>query len=487
MKIAVIGNGLIGTISGIYLSKKGYDVDCIGPDIESAKKKFKKPERGLNNKINDGYKRFISPKFLRKDLVENKIISDAYFKKKTLNFFSLEIANEMGLAKFWGANLAIKGLNEYIKKLNLTNEEFEFILENIPTLDIKDFYMKKFPNFKKYVHWQSMHRSNKKREYEINSSVLSIYEDKCDINNLPNTNYSSAIFGSEPIDLYNCKRIKGSVESIEFDLDKGDSLTNIIINTGDKIIKKKYNYIFLASGAIGSYRIIKNSIDNKKSKKIFNKIKHHPMISTLTFIPDLPHPKRHFGMSNLDLKLKVDKNEIFINFHPLESFLKVKLGFYKKLKKFFFIKLLLNLIEKTATLPFTPFWILRRIYIAGIYLPSKFTSSYIGYENNQIKIIGGLKSNYEKYLKNKLWGEIRLSLKNKNIFSLLLRPIKIELGSDFHYSSTLVKYTNKKGIVNLKNKNKNIIILDSSSSRILPTPNPSFYFLCRAIKLLREI
>ena len=74
---------------------------------------------------------------------------------------------------------------------------------------------------------------------------------------------------------------------------------------------------------IGSYRTVINSLGKRKSIKIYDKIKHHPMLSTLTFIPHLPYPKKHFGMSNLDLKLKIDNNKIYINLN-FRKFLKTK-------------------------------------------------------------------------------------------------------------------------------------------------------------------
>ena len=82
MKLAVIGNGIIGSIVSSYLSSKGYSVDCIGPDLGD----FNKYE-GINIKNKNYNSENISPKFKRNDLLSCKIKSDNFFPKKTKNFF----------------------------------------------------------------------------------------------------------------------------------------------------------------------------------------------------------------------------------------------------------------------------------------------------------------------------------------------------------------------------------------------------------------
>ena len=83
------------------------------------------------------------------------------------------------------------------------------------------------------------------------------------------------------------------------------------------------------------------------------------------------------------------------------------------------------------------------------------------------------------------WKQICLNMKRKKVFNLFTKPLRTEIGADFHYSSSLVNYTNEEGVINYNNKKTNIIVIDSSSSKFLPTPNPTYYFLSRAIKLLR--
>ncbi len=478
MKIAIIGNGLIGSISSIYLSKKGYKVDCIGPELKKAKEKIKGINKETTFSKYNSKEILVSPKFKRKDVIENKRISDNYFEKDNHNFFSLEIADEMGLSKFWGANLPIHYLEEFISNLDLNEEENKFLLDLIPMLNVQDYYKNKFPKFKSDFY-------KLRDKFEINSSILSIFQERLDINNLPNYKYSNAIFGSDSLKFNNCKRIKGKVERINLTSEK--FLTEILIDDGNRKFHKKYNYVFLASGTIGSYRILMNSLGENRIYKLYDRIKHHPMISTLTFIPHIPYPKSHIGMSNLDLKLSIDKNEIVINFHPLESFLKNKFISSFDDKKFLFLKFIFLIIDKFSSIPFSPIWLIRRMYIAAIYLPSNLSSSYIGYENQKVKIIGGLRSDFEKYVMKNLWGKISKELKTKKIFNLFINPLKLKIGADFHYSSSLVNYTDKNGIVKVNNKKTNLIVLDPSSSKDLPIANPSLFFISRAIKMLREI
>ena len=102
-------------------------------------------------------------------------------------------------------------------------------------------------------------------------------------------------------------------------------------------------------------------------------------------------------------------------------------------------------------------------------------------------IIGGLRSDFEKLVLRKIWKKISLKLRSRRIFNLFIKPIKTEIGADFHYASSLADYTDKDGFIKFKNNITNVMVIDSSSSDILPTPNPTFYFLSRAIKLLRKI
>lgn len=112
----------------------------------------------------------------------------------------------------------------------------------------------------------------------------------------------------------------------------------------------------------------------------------------------------------------------------------------------------------------------------------------MGYENNRIKIEGCYKSSFKKTVFKKLLPSTLLKLIREKIIPLNFIGKIIENGADFHYSSSLESFTNKDANLKLFDKTyKRIIISDSSSSDFLPVANPSYYFICRAIKLLRKI
>lgn len=125
MKIGVLGSGIIGYITSKYLSSKGFEVDCISPKLKTA-------ESFVNKKdIKEiKYKKVLSPKFKRKDFINSKFISDTFLKKDTENFLALEIIDEIGLARYWGANLAINGMKKEIDNLCLYDYEKDFINKN---------------------------------------------------------------------------------------------------------------------------------------------------------------------------------------------------------------------------------------------------------------------------------------------------------------------------------------------------------------------
>ena len=73
------------------------------------------------------------------------------------------------------------------------------------------------------------------------------------------------------------------------------------------------------------------------------------------------------------------------------------------------------------------------------------------------------------------------------IFVILLKPKIVKTGGDMHYASTLKNHTDKDGKLIVNNQIlENVTVVDSSSSRNLPTPNPTYYFVSRAIRLIRK-
>ncbi len=486
MKIAVIGNGIVGYTASEYLSSKGYEVDCIGPDEKSAL------EMIIKNKLEYKYpdqQDFISPKFSRPDIKKNKIISDEFYKKKTSDFFAIEFANEMGLAKYWGANLACDALKEEILKLALTSKEIKFISQLIPILDVQKFYTKQFKLHKNIRKINKFLENTKNKPYEIKSSKLAIWSEKCEIKNLPGYNFSKAIFGNEWGRKINFSRIIGKVEFIEINKKDPNNKITLHINEKSGIKKRQYNFVIVASGSLGSYRIIKQSFF-KISGNLFDKINHHPIITTISFLPLVPYPRYHFGTSNFNLKIKSKGTEAYVNFIPLESAIKAVIESKIKIKNKFIqnsyyqISKITNILDQ---IPFSPNWFLRRLYFTNINLSSQFTASYINNKQGEINIIGGLRSDFEKELYKKIWPSLTNYLRNRKIYSLFIKPLNVAKGADLHYASSLSNYTNDKGQLKINGElKKNIIIVDSSSSKILPIANPTYYFISRAIRLLRS-
>ena len=82
--------------------------------------------------------------------------------------------------------------------------------------------------------------------------------------------------------------------------------------------------------------------------------------------------------------------------------------------------------------------------------------------------------------------KLNSKLRRINIFNLYPRPFKVSLGADLHYASTLASHTDKQGSI-LSKETRKIRVIDSSSSKYMPTPNPTLYFVARALKLISNI
>lgn len=484
MKLAVIGNGIIGSIASSYLSRKGYYVDCIGPDLEDLNS-----DKFDNIKNKNSFSDNISPKFKRSDLLSCKVKSDKFFPKKTNNFFSLELGCEMGLAKYWGANLAYNGLKNDINLLELDNSEKLFLDEYLPKLNVQNFYKNKFNNELEQKEVSQYLKGLIDKEDEIKSSVLSIWEDKCEIDNLPNIEFSKAVFGAVPMKNINYKRILGKVLKIEINPKEAafNEKIKLYLEINNYEYTYSYDYVFMACGAIGSYRLFKQSFEDANC---MDQIFHHPILTSLTFIPKIPYPKKHIGMCNLDLKCNLNDESAFINFFPSISLAKSLLKSKSFVNNFKIVKYLLIMVYKTliktSNIPFSPGWIIRRTYFSAIYLPYKYSNANIKFSNNYIEISSKKNSKDYKKIINKLWKRIIKYNSKRGIYNLLLKPIFSPNGADLHYSSTLKEYTDSNGCVNLDGKLTKLRIIDSSSSDYLPIANPTLYFISRAIRLLRE-
>lgn len=481
MKIAVIGSGIIGYMVSSYLTENGHQVDCISPTLKSASSSLNSTKKNYINYVGS-----VSPKYKRKDFKESKFVSDQYYPKTLSNFIGLEIIGEIGLAKYWGANLAIGGLIEDIKNLKLDKEEKNFISSKIPVLDVLDFYSEINNN-----NINPLKKFNKKDlDFEIKSSTLAIWKDKCDPEKMPDERKNQAIFGSDFNPLISYNKIDGYVEKINL---KTNNNNNLSLDIFTKNITKNYIYdhIVIACGAIGSYRLITNSISDNKSIDLYSRIKHHPILVTICFAPKIKYPKNYISMSNFDIKINSKVGKLYMNYFPFRGAIKAlfreKFELINKKKSLHFIKGIKRFIDNLPDFPIFPGWWINRMYVSNIYIPSDFTASFICKKNNKVHIIGGYRFDFEKVILRRVWLSIIYKLLKNKIFVILLKPKIVQTGGDMHYSSTLENYTNNKGQLIINNKIlNNISVVDSSSSRNLPTPNPTYFFVARAIKLLRK-
>ncbi len=473
MKIAVIGEGIIGNFVSQYLSKKGHKVECISPEIKVSKKDHNRD----NEKFFADSNKLKSPKLNKNELLQYKSETEKIFLKESSEFYSLELGCEMGLSRYWGANLAYEALKDDLKNLKLNDEEISFIDEMIPFLNVQSYY-KKF-NYKNY---------NYKDIRNLKSSVVAIYENKLKKNSFLGFDNSEAIFGNRKINKYKYSKIDGIVLKIEFE----NSNPRLLIKESNLIYKKNYDFVLLSSGALGSYRLVMNSFNlNKNIFNYMDKLNHHPLLTSICFLPKVPYPENYIGISNMDAKFKIENINIFINFIPLESALRIfKANFLKNVKINFlkiWFKKISNFLKLFSEFLIIPIWILRRLYVANIYLPSELSASFIGCKDNKISIIGGLRSDFKKLILIKLWNNLLKVSFFKGIYFLFVKPLKVSLGADLHYASSLSQYTNPQAkLKDHKNKSK-LIIVDSSSSSYLPTANPTLYFLARSIRLLRDL
>ena len=271
----------------------------------------------------------------------------------------------------------------------MNNSEKLFLDEYLPKLNVQKFYENKFNNELEQKEVSKYLKRLSDKEDEIKSSVLSLWEDKCDIDNLPNIEFSEAVFGSVPMKNINYNRILGKVLKVEINPKETTFNEKIRLNLEINNYEYAYfyDYVFMACGAIGSYRLFKQSFEDINSS---DKILHHPILTSLTFIPKIPYPKKHIGMCNLDLKCNLNDDSVFINFFPSISLAKSLLNKKSFVNNFKILKCLLNLVLKTliktSNIPFSPGWIIRRIYLSAIYLPSKYSNANIKFANKYIEI-----------------------------------------------------------------------------------------------------
>lgn len=481
MRIAVVGSGIIGYVACRYLSDQGYDIDCISPKLDGIK-----VSNDLTYKNNENFKRPVSPKFQRPEFIKNKLISDKVFPKRNKNFIGIELINSIGLAKYWGANLAIKGLEEDIKKLDLNRIEKKALKEYIPQLNVQSFY----DSYSDFLDHPSKKRKKGKKYKNLPkgafSSILAIFKDKINIDNLLDDRPQEAIFGSNFTFPSSYNTVNGKVEKIIF----GSGNKNPELLLSDKRILK-YDFVIVACGAIGSYRLIMESIKEKVDNQCYSRIKHHPLVSTICLAPEIKYPNKFISMSNFDQQINENGVGAYLNFFPFYGALKAMMRNKKNKiwkKTFVLISNIKKIIDKLPDNPFFPRWWIHRLYVVNIYFQSDFSASFINYEKGLITLIGGFRFDFEKTCLKSFYTSIVKKLFKQKIINFFPSPILAETGADLHYSSTLTNYVDENGFIkkNFLNENK-VIIVDSSSTNYLPNPNPTYYFMARTIKLLRAV
>ena len=196
-------------------------------------------------------------------------------------------------------------------------------------------------------------------------------------------------------------------------------------------------------------------------------------------------------MSNFDVKINSNVGNIYINYFPLKGAIKAlfrdKIELLYKRKAISLLLKIKNFIDNLPDFPLFPGWWINRLYVSNIYIPSDFTASFICKKDNKVDLIGGYRFDFEKVILRRVWPSLIYKLLRNNIFVVLLKPKIVKTGGDMHYSSSLENYTNNEGQLIFNNSVlENISVVDSSSSINLPTPNPTYYFVSRAIKLLRK-
>ncbi len=485
MKIAVIGSGIIGYIASSYLSEQGHEVDCISPRLDTVKKILPQDESTSKK-----YKKPVSPKFQRKDFQESKLTSDFFYEKNCRDFIGLELIDQIGLARYWGANLAIGGLSENLNDLDLSDKEQEFIKSHIPILDVLSYYDEISKDNHSLDQLRSVQCHESTNSLDIRSSTLAIWKHLCSIDNLPDDRSNPAIFGSQftPPSTYNF--VDGYATRIEFK-DKAKK-PGVVINTTNDYVTKHYDQVLVCCGAIGSYRLIMNSLTSNGNSSYHSRLKHHIILPIVFFIPKLKYPRKYITMSNFDIQASTRHGRLYLNYFPFKGALKAmyrqrinnpNLQFIKP-----YLKSIIKFARQLPDLPIFPGWWLDRLYVSNINFSSDYTSSYIGLNEGKVDLVGGFRFDFEKHGLGKLLPSVLWKLAKKMIIPIIIRPKTVEIGGDMHYSSTLSSFTDSQGNLSYKdNLYQNIKIIDSSSSEILPTPNPTYYFVARAVRLLRSL
>ena len=468
MRIAIIGYGPTGYAAAEYLKQLRIPATIYVPDTKVSKQ----PENTYAKELEISK----SPKLSRADVKSLAARSkEIYGNVDYLNFCGLEIPQKGGLAYCWGANLA-KDSTIYRHTFSPEwSEAFAFIDKIVPALspDIESI-----PGSSRHL----------RQTLSFYNSTLAVYPNctqclSCHLN-------CECIWGAEIPISSSHNWLNRSVSSLQLDC-KGGCVVESIDHNG-LAHSEAYDLVILAAGAIGSYRIVKNSIKTDHASKMYNRIKHHLLTTRICFAPLFPHRKKTLSMSLFDCFVDLQDYQSYVNFFPLRGALNaipsqaglLKLG--SRVVSIFCPPLVQKFVKRFSEALAHLF--LSRFYIANFYHDGCFSSSYISFDvlSKKITVQGGFRSDVEKTILKggKSW-QVFLEFLKRGIFVSPLPFVFHPAGADLHSYGSLTADIKRADTPELF-QSKSVLIVDSSSSDYSPLENPTYYFMARSIVLLRE-
>jgi ferredoxin len=471
INVLIVGTGLTSYVIQKYLKLYGINHATIGPSCSH--------DASLNAS-SASPTGTLSPKFQRADFLYDYSLQESHFPGEERNFLRFESSSLAGLSAYWGANMPSKLFD------SLDTEISSFIHSVIPLTTVDRIYETSDRDISssrgRLYSLAKMTRPNNTLELIV--PQLAIEGESC----IPCgrcMEKCSAIFSSISCGTPN---IKGVVQSISYNHDLDNMQVSYTDSSAEYLIYA--NYIILASGAVSSYRIASTHIAHPH---VARRIKHHPLITTLLFIPNKPALQRQLTMSNLDILIRPHgehaqnpTRNAYCNIFPVYTI--IKSGNYKKQRINLAIALVYHLACSRPLSIFT-----KRLYICNIYLSDELSASYISVQKAssstsrlEVNIDGGFRSDIRKVFM-KYINPILGSLWKYGIFKLPFTDKLSKPGADMHYAATLCNEVTEECV--LKSDvipNDRLFILDSSILRSIPVQNPTPLILGNAIRLLRD-
>ena len=472
MRVAIIGYGPIGYAVAEYLHQLRIPASIYVPDASL----IQRP----NNVDVKELELSKSPKLSRDDVHSLAARSKGIFGNTDyIDFCGLEIPQKGGLASCWGANLA----KTSIKRRHTISEEwsdaFSFIDQLVPSFS---------PDITSVPGSSGCLSRHLNKKLSFYKSTLAVYSTctqclschlKCD-----------SIWGASLQIQAGHTWLNRSVRSLYLD-DSGECVVDSVdLNARNHF--ETYDLVILAAGAVGSFRIVKRSLNSKNIIQLHSRIKHHILTTRICFAPAFPYRKHTLSMSLFDCFVDIKDYRSYANFFPLRGALNAMFFQSALLKSgsralsIFFPPLLQSLIRSYSEALIHFF--LSRFYVVNFYHDGSFSSSYLSYESssNKVTIYGGFRSDLEKAILKgrKSWQMVFEMLKN----GILVLPSPFILhhpGADLHSYASLSADLNRADAPELL-LSESILIADSSSSEYAPLENPTYYFMARSIVLLRK-